>query len=255
MISALVHENRYTSSTTPAELVTPWDVNAAQRAHELWGNHDAAYRAIKHRVAKMLRAGAPASGKVLDAGCGVGALTAYMLDLGFDVTAIDPSASSVNFAKKHVANAEIRRASLEEFAPAHAQRYQAVVANMVMHCTQELDSFLSSAFEVLVPGGLFIAVLPHPTFYLQSRGDIEPVSAAEEFFVELKFRIHGGQPHDALVPYFHRPTLRYINTMLDVGFSPVLTYEPPQIGPGRPHDVLIITARRRSPGCLLPEVI
>lgn len=225
-----------------ADVARAWDGNAASRRLELQSNSDPAYRAIVHHFATTIRRHKGAEPlRVLDAGCGVGALSGYLQRLDHDVTGVDCSGRSI--AEAATAHPECRfiATSLEDFAGHATGPFDVVVVNMVLHCTPDLPGFLSAAHVLLAHDGLLVALIPHPAFYLAARGDA-PAHLANTVCLARPFSIRGRAPHPYPVWYFHRPISTYINALTETGFGSIRAEEPYQIGPGRSYDTFSFTA-------------
>lgn len=76
--------------------------------------------------------GVGAGDKVLDVGCGPGALTAHLLALGAEVTAIDPSPPFVDAIHARFPDIEARRGTAEEL-PYDTAAFDAALAQLVVH--------------------------------------------------------------------------------------------------------------------------
>ncbi|HND56237.1 MAG TPA: class I SAM-dependent methyltransferase [Pirellulaceae bacterium] len=77
-------------------------------------------------------AGVDAKAKVLDVGCGPGALTAHLLSIGADVAAIDPSPPFVDTVRKCFPGVDVRQGVAEEL-PWEASAFDAALAQLVVH--------------------------------------------------------------------------------------------------------------------------
>jgi trans-aconitate methyltransferase len=91
--------------------------------------------------------------RILDLGCGDGALTIKLVELGCDVVGVDSSAAQIEAARKlgldaHVANAE----ELPFF-----EEFDAVFSNAVLHWIKRADPMLAAVYRSLRPGGRFVA--------------------------------------------------------------------------------------------------
>ena len=95
---------------------------------------------------------------LLDVGCGGGILAEAFAELGFSVTGIDPSASSVATAQRH---ADARGVSIlyhvgaGEQLPFADNSFDYVSCCDVLEHVQDVDAVLSEIRRVLKPGGLF----------------------------------------------------------------------------------------------------
>jgi len=99
--------------------------------------------------------------KVLDVGCGAGPLTRHLVDAGFEVTAIDPSAEMLELARANSPSSRFVCASAYEMP---TQGYDAIIAlgePLTYHAdSSDADGLLSDFLERvagdLPPGGLLV---------------------------------------------------------------------------------------------------
>src|SRR6185312_16884242 len=77
-------------------------------------------------------AGIGAGDKVLDVGCGPGALTAQLLSLGAEVAAIDPSPPFIDAIRARFPDIDVRRGTAEEL-PHDTAAFDAALAQLVVH--------------------------------------------------------------------------------------------------------------------------
>jgi SAM-dependent methyltransferase len=91
--------------------------------------------------------------RILDLGCGDGALTRKIADLGCQVVAVDSSAPQVEGARKLGLEAYVINA--EELP--YREEFDAVFSNAVLHWVQRTDVMLQGVYRSLRPGGRFVA--------------------------------------------------------------------------------------------------
>ncbi len=77
-------------------------------------------------------AGVDVGDKVLDVGCGTGALTAHLLSVGAEVTAIDPSPPFIDAIRERFPDVDVRRGTAEEL-PYDTATFDASLAQLVVH--------------------------------------------------------------------------------------------------------------------------
>jgi hypothetical protein len=141
---------------------------------------------------------------------------------------------------------EFHDLSLDGFASLfRGRRFDITLANMTLHCVSHLAGFMATAADLTSPGGIFIATIPNPDSYLQSRDDVDLTGTdlTRVQTLEITFRIHGHAPHPARVRYFHRPLSNYESSAVAAGLTIVHYEVPEQVGRGKPRDISVFTAR------------
>jgi 2-polyprenyl-6-hydroxyphenyl methylase/3-demethylubiquinone-9 3-methyltransferase len=101
----------------------------------------------------------PGKINVLEVGCGGGILSEEIAKLGFNITGIDPSLSSLNAAIQHskLANLEINyEAASGENLPFQSGSFDVVLCCDVLEHVQDLPAVVSEISRVLKNGGVFI---------------------------------------------------------------------------------------------------
>jgi len=97
---------------------------------------------------------APRAGeRILDLGCGDGALTAKLVALGCTVVGVDASAQQIAAARTLGLDAHV--VSGEELA--FAAEFDAVFSNAALHWMRRADRVIDGAWRALRPGGRFVA--------------------------------------------------------------------------------------------------
>jgi len=124
-------------------------------------------------------AGIVAGQRVLDVGCGPGALTTELVErLGAaSVTAVDPSESFVAAARARNPDADVRQASAEEL-PFADDAFDAALAQLVVHFMSDPVAGLAEMRRVTRPGGVIAACVWD---HAGGRGPLSPLwQAAHE---------------------------------------------------------------------------
>ena len=104
------------------------------------------------------QAGLPGEARVLDVGCGPGALTARLVDR-YDVpsvTAIDPSGSFVDATRERIPGIDVRE-GVAEALPYDDDAFDAALAQLVVHFMADPVAGLREMGRVTRPGGVVTA--------------------------------------------------------------------------------------------------
>jgi SAM-dependent methyltransferase len=101
-------------------------------------------------------AGVGAGAKVLDAGCGPGALTAHLLSVGAEVAAIDPSPPFIDAMRVRFPDVDVREGVAEEL-PYDTATFDAALAQLVVHFMSDPVVGVRQMARVTRPGGVIAA--------------------------------------------------------------------------------------------------
>ena len=97
---------------------------------------------------------APQSGEtVLDLGCGDGALTVKLKELGCTVRGVDASPEQIEAARKLGLDAEVLSGEELDFD----NEFDAVFSNAALHWMKNPDKVITGVWRALKPGGRFVA--------------------------------------------------------------------------------------------------
>jgi 2-polyprenyl-3-methyl-5-hydroxy-6-metoxy-1,4-benzoquinol methylase len=102
-------------------------------------------------------------GQVLDAGCGAGYGSAYLVDHGAKhVTGVDCSRYAIDFCKKQFSrsNLEFKRMDIADITGLPEKSYDLIFASNVMEHVDNLASFLDAAARLLKSQGSLIVAVP-----------------------------------------------------------------------------------------------
>ena len=91
--------------------------------------------------------------RILDLGCGDGALTEKLLALGCRVTGVDASNAQVEAARRRGIDAYVMDGQRLSFTSA----FDAVFSNAVLHWINHRRRVIQGVWRALVPGGRFVA--------------------------------------------------------------------------------------------------
>jgi SAM-dependent methyltransferase len=108
---------------------------------------------------------------VLDAGCGSGAHAVALRERGAEVEGIDLSAGLLTIARRKLGpEVPLQQADLAKPLPFAEDRFDMVLASLVMHYLEDWVGPLREFHRVLVPGGLLVVSTGHPFLDYQLSG-------------------------------------------------------------------------------------
>ena len=140
--------------------------------------------------------------RILDVGCGDGALTAKLAAMGCSVVGIDPSQSMVDAAK--ALGLDARVADVRH--PTFDSEFDAVFSNAVLHWVREPAAAARSMRKALKPGGRLAAEFG-------GHGNVAAVATA----LRAAAKIHGGDP-GLTAPWFYPTPEHYSAILSAAGF-------------------------------------
>lgn len=157
--------------------------------------------------------------RVLDAGCGTGVYTEWLVDRGADVVGIDVSDEMLGHAIEQVGDrAEFRQADLGaplEFATARS--FDGIVSALALSYVADWRSVFSEFGRILRPGGFLVFSTGHPLDEFPPEND-----EAENYFEVERL----SKEWDVDVPYYRRPFSEMLNPLLENGFQLDTVAEP-----------------------------
>ncbi len=165
--------------------------------------------------------------KIVDAGCGPGILSAYLISQGAEVTAFDVSPKMVELAhlrtqgkaKLHVAD---MARPLEFLESGH---FDLVASSLAIDYVRDWANPLREFHRALKPRGRLVFTVQHPLgAYLW----YNPPTAFGVHYVEAKWSGFGGEP--VVVPDYYRSFEEIVNPLLQAGFSLVRVTDTKPVG-------------------------
>lgn len=91
--------------------------------------------------------------KILDLGCGTGAMARELIDAGFDVVGVDASEEMVSAARANGVDAKVEDATALE----RDGEFDAIFSNAVLHWIADQYAVVRGVWRALKPGGRFAA--------------------------------------------------------------------------------------------------
>ncbi len=199
-------------------------------------NEVSAYNAHYERPATIGLLGDVRALRVLEAGCGAGPLTQWLIEHGASVRAFDISPAMVDLARSRVGD----RADLFVADLAAPMRFAAdgsfdlIVASLVLHYVEDWVPVLREFRRLLAPGGAVVFSTHHPT------ADAKAFSPDDYFASKLvSERWDYGSGID--VRFWRRPLSAMTRAIVEAGFvisnlvEPEPTPELQQLDPELDH--------------------
>jgi len=181
--------------------------------------------AYYERPAVLRLAGELTGRRVLDAGCGSGALFAALRDRGATVTGVDLSPGLLAQARRRLgADADLRVADLTEPLPFDDDSFDDVIASLVLHYFEDWGPPLAEMHRVLRSGGRLIASVHHPTadYCIERLAGRRP-----DYFATSNWTDEwtmGG--HTAQMSFWSRPLHAMTDAFTAAGFQIAVISEP-----------------------------
>jgi SAM-dependent methyltransferase len=176
-------------------------------------NESNAFNALYERPAMLSLLGDVGGRRVLDAGCGAGALAETLLERGATVTGLEISPRMAELARRRLGQrARIEVADLGRPLTMCADAaFDIVAASLVLHYLEHWEPTLLEFRRVLVPGGVLAISTHHPTMDW-------PLSGGGYFETRLITETwHKGDAH-ARVTFWRRPLTAMVASFRAAGF-------------------------------------
>ena len=161
--------------------------------------------------------------RVLDAGCGPGVYSEWLIKHGAEVFAVDASARMVALAKRRLNRTTgIRQADLSQpLTFLDNSSFDIVLSPLVMNYVEDWASTFGEFHRVLRPGGYFVFSVSHPFFdytYFKSNNYFKTELVGSEW--------RGFEPVRVYMPSFRRSLESTLNPLMEAGFRLETILEP-----------------------------
>ena len=164
------------------------------------------------------------SGKrVLDAACGPGVYSEWLVSRGAEVTGIDASPKMVELARRRLGEkADVRQADLSKpLTFLENESFDIVLSPLTMNYVKDWNPVFREFHRVLRPDGHFILSVTHPSFdytYFKSNKYFETELVACEWRGFATVKVH--------MPSFRRSLEATLNPIIEAGFRLEKILEP-----------------------------
>lgn len=163
------------------------------------------------RYQAILNAGSPWRGKkVIDVGCGDGALAGCLAKMGAEVTGVEPEKTGRELAKMAFERHSLDGTFVEKLTNLDDNSFDVAVCSDVIEHVREPEQLLHAIRRVLKPGGM--AIVTTPIRLTETPLDLHHVQEffpsqfqflMDRFFIEVKIQHH--IPMAGLMLYYWRP--------------------------------------------------
>jgi SAM-dependent methyltransferase len=199
-------------------------------------NENNLVHAYYERPAMLALAGGVAGRRILDAGCGAGALLASLRERGAIVTGIDKSAGMLELAQRRLGDvADLRVAELGSPLPFPDGTFDDVTASLVLHYLEDWGPALAEIRRVLKPGGRLIVSVNHPF----AESPWHPGAGPKpDYFATYSYTVEwtaGGR--SALLRFWNRPLHAMTDAFSAASFR-ISVISEPTLAPDTPHELL-----------------
>jgi ubiquinone/menaquinone biosynthesis C-methylase UbiE len=184
--------------------------------------------------------------EVLDAGCGAGSLTSWLVEHGATVTAFDVSPSMVALARQRVEDqATLLVADLAEpLSFAETGRFDLVVASLAMHYVRDWVQVLKEFKRVLKTDGSVVFSTHHPT--MDAR-----IHSPENYFAIKQVTEEWEKGTGTYeVTFWRRPLTAMSEAISEAGFVIERLVEPMPVEEAAAKDPAVYAAFTSQPGFL-----
>lgn len=196
-------------------------------------NESGLFNAHYERPAMIELAGDVHGRRVLDAGCGSGALSLALRAKGALVTGFDSSPVMVELARQRLGeDADLQVADISLPLPFADGAFDDVVVSLVLHYLQDWTAPLSELRRVLKPGGRLLLSVNHPRI-LESSDPSADYFSVTQYSDEYTF----DEGQRAVLTFWHRPLHAMTDAFTEAGFRIAVISEPPFL-PDTPRELL-----------------
>ena len=206
----------------------PWEAHAEWWQRRFTDGVDPEYT---EQILPLIAEHLPATGRMLDVGCGEGQVARVAAEQGLEVVGVDPSHTQVLLARERASGPSYLQGSATGLGVGD-ESVDVVVACLVFEHIADVDAALAEVVRVLRPGGRFLFLLNHPLLQTPGSGwiDDQILDPPEQYWRIGPYLTEADTieevERDVFIRFFHRPLNRYLNAAFEAGMSLVRMEEP-----------------------------
>ncbi len=184
---------------------------------------------------------------VLDAGAAAGEHSAWLVENGARVVALDASEAMVRLARARLGDAAtVLRADLAQPLPLADASFDVVLSSLTLHYLEDWNPALRELARVLRPGGRLVLSTHHPFVTLEMVDDYHALRRIDDAF--------GSFAADAVpVRYYHRSLERIVADLRAGGFTVLALREPQPSAEADARDPGLAARLRTRPWFLIVD--
>ncbi|VBB05615.1 s-adenosyl-l-methionine-dependent methyltransferase [Lucifera butyrica] len=216
---------------TYKEITKEWDEIALVRLNQIENGQDLSFTHVITPCIFEMLSGCDLS-KVIDLGCGTGALTRMIAQKAKHVIGIDISKRNVELAQNAsttFSNIDYINIDIESLSSKFIEAsFSTVVASMTLMTVLNLDQVLQIIAKILKPRAHLVFTITHPCFWplYWNYAKEQWFNYHKEIPVEADFKISLDRKERGVTTHIHRPLEKYVNSLTEAGFSIEKIYEP-----------------------------
>lgn len=185
---------------------------------------------------------------VLDAGCGPGIYSQWLINQGANVTAVDGSSKMVELAKVRLDNSiAIYQADLSQpLTFLESNSFDIVLSPLVIDCIADWHSLFKEFYRLLKSEGYFIFSIGHPfhEFTYFKSNNYFATEAVQCTWKWDRFNV------EVTMPSYRRPLSQLINPLIEAGFTLEKIIEPLPTQELKQADALLYEKLSKQPAFL-----
>ncbi len=164
--------------------------------------------------------------KVLDLGCGYGYYTDYFRTIGGNAVGCDGSKKMLSIAKEQYPHCVFEYADIEKMLAYSDEEYDIVFCNQVLMDTEDIDKLIQEVYRITKYNGIFYMSIVHPTFYDCEWDQDETGFRKRKIMERYLSEYHFNNEYWGKTKHFHRTISKYLNTIINCGFTLAHLGEP-----------------------------